>query len=167
MSHPLVLALFDSPADATTAARALRTLGVRHEDVSILARNHEEESTLARASGGSPGSEIEDSAIASRLGELSAHFLSAVALVMPGIGTIVADGPLAADLAETAGHAAGSVARSLRKGGLEEAAAEEWEAKIHQGAIAVGAHVKTDGVAAARRALSAAGAVRVVELVWD
>jgi hypothetical protein len=167
MSHSLVLALFDTPARATAAARALRGLGVSHERVSIVARNHDEEDALARASGASPGSEIEDSSLASRLGELSAHFLSAVALVMPGIGPIVADGPLAAELAEAAGHAAGSIARSLRKGGLDERAAEEWESHIQSGAIAVGAHVEADGVAAVRDALSDAGALRVAELDWE
>jgi len=167
MPHPLVLALFDTPAQATAAARALRELGVSHERVSIVARSHGEEEALARASGGSPGSEIEDSSLASRLGELGAHFLSAVALVMPGIGPIVADGPLATELAEAAGHAAGSIARSLRKGGMDEATSDEWEERIEAGAIAVGAHVASDGVTAARDALSAAGAVRMAELAWE
>jgi len=167
MAHSLVLALFDTPTRATAAARALRRLGVSHERVSIVARNHDEEDALARASGASPGSEIEDSSLASRLGELGAHFLSAVALVMPGIGPIVVDGPLAAELAEAAGHAAGSIARSLRKGGMDERTATEWESQIEGGAIAVGAHVDPAGVPAVRDALSAAEAIRLAELDWD
>jgi len=167
MAHSLVIALFDTPARATAAARALRGLGVSHERVSIVARNHGEEEALARASGASPGSEIEDSNLASRLGELGAHFLSAVALVMPGIGPIVADGPLAAELAEAAGHAAGSIARSLRKGGMDEHMAAEWESRIEAGAIAVGAHVEADSVAAVRDALATAEAAHLAELDWD
>ncbi len=119
MSHPVVLALFDDPATAATAARELRMLGVARERVSIVARSHDEEGAIARASGASPGSEIEDSAPASRLGgELSAHLLAAIALVMPGIGPIVADGPLAAGLGEAAGHLAGGLARTLEAAGL-------------------------------------------------
>ena len=106
-THPLVVGLFASADKAISAARALRDMGVPHERVSIVARSHDEEGVIARASGGSPGSELEDSATAARIGEIGAHLLSAVALVMPGIGPIVADGPLAAGLAEAAGHVAG------------------------------------------------------------
>ena len=123
-THPLVIGLFDSADQATSAARALRAMGVPHERVSIVARSHDEEGVIARASGASPGSELEDSATASRIGELGAHLLSAMALVMPGIGPIVADGPLAAGLAEAAGHVAGGVARTLERAGLIESEAD-------------------------------------------
>ena len=79
MSHPLVLALFDDPTAAAAAARDLRGLGVSQQRVSIVARSHVEEGELARAADASPGSEIEDSRQASRLGELSAHLLEASA----------------------------------------------------------------------------------------
>jgi hypothetical protein len=143
MSHPLVLALFDDAAAAARAARALRTLGVPRERVSIVARSHDEEGQLAQAAEASPGSEIEDSRPASRLGELSAHLIAAVALVMPGIGPIVADGPLAAGLGEAAGHLAGGIRRTLQRAGLDRVSSERWESRIEQGAVLVGAHVTT------------------------
>jgi hypothetical protein len=142
MSHALVLGLFDNPAAAAAAARGLVGLGIPRERVSIVARSHDEEVGLAQASGASPGSEIEDSRLAGRLGELSAHLLAAIALVMPGIGTIVADGPLAAELGEAAGHAAGGIARSLERSGLSPSMAKAWETSIEQGALLVGAHVE-------------------------
>ena len=117
MSHPVVLALFNDAGAAAAAARELRALGVSQARVSIVARSHDDEGAIARASGASPGSELEDSQAASQLGELSAHLLAAIALVMPGIGPIVADGPLAAGLGEAAGHLAGGIARTLRHGG--------------------------------------------------
>src|SRR5687767_4004432 len=142
MSHPLVLALFDSPSSAATAARALRALGIPQDRVSIIARSHDEEGALARAAGASPGSEIEDSRPAGRLGELSAHLLAAIALILPGIGPIVADGPLAAGLGEAAGHVAGGIARALRQAGLERGEAESWQQQLEQGAILVGDHIE-------------------------
>ena len=166
MPHPLVLALFDNAASAAAAARELRGLGVPRERVSIVARSHDEEGTLANASGGSPGSEIEDSAPAGRLGELGGHLLAAIALVMPGIGPIVADGPLAAELGEAAGHLAGGVAHTLETAGLSRAEAEQWEADIHGGGFLVGAHVTADAVEAARGVMSRAGASRVAGGVW-
>lgn len=166
MAHPLVLALFDGPERATRAARALRALGIPHPRVSIVARTHEEEGDIARASDGSPGAELEDSVTASRLGELSAHFLSAIALVMPGIGPILADGPLAADLAEAAGHAAGGIARALERGGLASDRAEEWERQIRAGSVLVGAHVDAGTVGVAHTALRAEVPGELVELSW-
>ena len=135
MSHPLVLALFGDAAAAAAAARNLRARGVPRESVSIVARSHDEESEVARAAGTSPGSEIEDSAPASRLGELGAHLLAAIALVMPGIGPIVADGPLAARLGEAAGHLAGGIAGTLEHAGLQRADAQRWETRIRGGAF--------------------------------
>ena len=84
MSHALVIALFEDPNVASIAARELRLLGIPPQRVSIVARSHDEEGALARAADASPGSEIEDSRTASRLGELSAHLIAAVALVDPG-----------------------------------------------------------------------------------
>ena len=167
MPHPLVLALFDNAVSAAAAARDLRALGISRERVSIVARSHDEEGELAQASGGSPGSEIEDSARASRLGELGAHLLAAIAVVMPGIGPIVADGPLAAGLGEAAGHLAGGMARTLEHAGLSRADAEAWEAGIDRGGFLIGAHVTADGVEAARGVMARAGASRTTVGVWQ
>lgn len=166
MPHPVVLALFDDPATAATAARDLRTLGVARERVSIVARSHDEEGAIARASGASPGSEIEDSAPASRFGELSAHLLAAIALVMPGIGPIVADGPLAAGLGEAAGHLAGGLARTLEAAGLAPDAADAYEAQVKNGAVLVGAHVDQAQVTPARDVLAGTGGRQVTVGTW-
>ena len=167
MSHPLILALFENPTAAASAARELRALGVPQDKVSIVARSHDEEGELARAAGASPGSEIEDSRPASRLGELSAHLLATIALVMPGIGPIVADGPLAAGLGEAAGHVAGGIARTLHSVGLDREVAEQWESRIERGAILVGAHVNDTTSQAARDVLRRSGAAIVADATWE
>jgi hypothetical protein len=164
--HPLVLALFGTPSAAAAAARDLRALGVPQARVSIVARSHDEEGMLARAADASPGSEIEDSRPASRLGELSAHLLATIALVMPGIGPIVVDGPLAAGLGEAAGHVAGGIARTLHHAGLDRQEAERWESRIQDGAILVGAHVEPHGAAPALDVFERNGAVSVAEATW-
>ena len=167
MAHPLVLALFDDPSAAAAAARELRALGVPQERVSIVARSHDEEGVLAEATDASPGSEIEDSRPASRLGELSAHLLATIALVMPGIGPIVADGPLAAGLGEAAGHVAGGIARTLSHAGLDRDEAERWETRIEQGAILVGAHVDAGRATVARDVFARCGAPSVAQATWE
>lgn len=166
MTHPIVLGLFDTPAAGAAAARALRDLGIPRERVSIVARNHDEEGQLARASGGSPGAEIEDSRVASGLAELGAHLIAAIAVVLPGIGPIVAGGPLAAGMGEAAGHLAGGLSRTLRDAGVPEADADAWAAQIERGAVLIAAHASVATVAAARTALQTAGASKVTEGTW-
>jgi hypothetical protein len=167
MPHPLVLGLFNDPAAAARAARDLRAFGVPRERVSIVARSHDEEGEVAEQAGATPGSEIEDSRTASRLGELSGHLLAAIALVMPGIGPIVADGPLAAGLGEAAGHLAGGVDQALQRAGLDRTMAEQWTQRIEQGAVLVGAHLDGVAVPEAQHALTAAGATHVAVGSWS
>lgn len=160
MAHTVVLGLFNDASSAAAAARELRALGIARERVSIVARSHDEEGALASAADASPGVEIEDSLRATRLGELSGHLLAAIAIVMPGIGPIVADGPLAAGLGEAAGHLAGGLARTLEHAGLDRQEAHDWAGRIQQGAFLVGAHVTAEQAAAARDVLHTAGATR-------
>jgi hypothetical protein len=166
MPHPLVLGLFDDATAAAAAARALRALGLPQQQVAIVAPNHDAAGEGAEAGGASPGSELEDSRPASRLGELSAHLIAAVAMMLPGIGPIVADGPLAAGLGEAAGHVAGGLARVLERVGLSPDEAEMWQARVESGAVLVGAHTDDALAPQAADALRTNGAVRTAHGVW-
>lgn len=166
MSHTLVLGLFEDPAAAAAAARALHAHGLDNERLSIVAATHAEEEVLARALGGSPGAEIEDSRLAARLGELGAHLVAAVAVVLPGIGPIVAGGPLAAEFGEAAGHAVGGIAAVLRDAGVDEAVALMWQTRVDAGGVLLGAHVTVaaaDGIEAVFRE---SGARDVARAEW-
>jgi hypothetical protein len=167
VTHPLVLGLFDEAAAAAQAARMLRELGHPRERVSIVARSHDEEGEIANAGGASPGAEIEDSRPAGQLGELSAHFLAAIAIVLPGIGPIVADGPLAAGLGEAAGHLAGDIGRMLSRTGMSAREAERWEARIKAGAVLLGAHTDSDRVNRVAETLKGQGARQVAIGTWS
>ena len=166
MSHPLVLALFSDPSAAAAAGRELRGLGIPRQEISVVARTHDDEGVLAQQSGGSPGSEIEDSRAAGRLGELSAHLLAAIALVMPGVGPIVADGPLAAGLGEAAGHLAGGLKRTLEEAGLDHEQAERWSERIHRGDVLLGVHVDATAVETVRGVMTRNGATHAAVGVW-
>jgi hypothetical protein len=142
MSHPLVLAVFDDPSHAAVAIGELRGLGVAREDLSVVARSHDEEGVLARTLDATPGADIEDSRLAARFGELGGQILAAIAIVMPGVGPIVAAGPLAAELGEAAGHAAGGVAAMLTDAGVSEPAATALADAVERGAILLGVHAR-------------------------
>jgi len=167
MTHPLVLGLYKSAAAAASGARALHAVGVPRDRISVVARSHDEEGALASQMDATPGVDIEDSRPAALLGELGAHVFAAIALVMPGIGPIVAAGPLAAGLGEVAGHVAGSVTSALASAGVSEGDANAFEREVQAGAVLLGVHVNRETVPAILDAMSASGAVRVVTANWD
>lgn len=144
MNHPLVLGLFDRAADVGAAARALHADGIAREQISVIARNHDEEGVLARALEATPGAEVEDSRPAAVVGELSGLVLAAIAFVLPGVGPIVAAGPLSAGLGEAAGHVAGGLASALADAGVDRARADALENEVERGAILIGVHVHDD-----------------------
>jgi hypothetical protein len=166
MSHPLVLALFDSPGAAAMAARELHSIGVARDRISVVARNHDEEGVLADQMDATPGADIEDSRTAARLGELGGQVLAAIALVMPGIGPIVTAGPLSAGLGEAAGHVAGSVASVLSGAGLSEARAEALQQAVESGAVLLGVHAVDADPERVRGVLQKAGATAVDTARW-
>jgi uncharacterized membrane protein len=163
MNHPLVLALFDRPAAMTTAARALHEEGVERDQISVIARNHDEEGALAQQLDATPGAEVEESRPAAVLGELSGLVLAAIAFVLPGVGPIVAAGPLSAGLGEAAGHVAGGIASALEDAGVNPDHARSLEAEVERGAILLGVHVHGDPERV--RALLASAGGRDVQIV--
>lgn len=167
MSHPLALAVFPSVSAATEAARALHGIGISREHISVVAHDHAEARSLADQMDATPGVELEDSRPAARLGELGGWVLAAIALVMPGIGPIVTGGPLAAELGEAAGHAAGSLASVLTSAGLPHERAEALQREVAHGAVLLGVHLAPPDVDRVRDSLSTAGAVRLEMVTWS
>ena len=158
--HPLVLAIFERAGDAAAAARALHGIGITRDRISVVARNHDEEGELADQMGATPGADVEDSRPAARLGELGGLVIAAIAVGLPGIGSIVAAGPLSAGLGEAAGHVAGGVASVLASAGVPRERAEELEKEVARGAVLLAVHVPERAAAddrAIRDALTSAG----------
>lgn len=168
MSHPLLLALFHDVAAAAKAAREIHALGIDSGDLSVVAADHQVEGAIASQIDGSPGSEIEDSKAASRLGELGGYILAAIAIGLPGTGALVAAGPLAAELGEAAGHVAGDLTATLAKAGLPEQDAVKWHRQIEGGtAILLGVHARRARPGDVEAALSRHSAGPVVHTQWS
>jgi hypothetical protein len=168
MSHPLLMALFHDVSAAAGAARDLHALGIDLADLSVVARDHQTESTISRQIDATPGSEIEDSSTASRLGELSGYVLAAIAIGLPGTGALVAAGPLAAELGEVAGHVAGGLKSALIKAGMPDSEADKWRAQIESGeAILLGAHVRAADAQRVEAAMQRHSTGRVVRTEWN
>lgn len=167
MAHPLVLALFSSRDAAASAARALHAVPVSPDRISVISRTHDEESALASDLGATPGSEIEDSPAAGRLGELSGYILAAIALVLPGVGPIVAAGPLAAGLGEAAGHVAGGLSSALEGAGIPADRAEAIEQAVKNGAILLGVHASPRDAQIVHEVLRTNGAGDIETASWN
>ena len=168
MSHPLLMALFYDVSAAAGVARDLHLLGLDRSDLSVVARDHSTESAIGRQIDATPGSEIEDSSAASRFGELSGYVLAAIAIGLPGTGAVVAAGPLAAELGEAAGHAAGGLKSALIKAGLPDQDAERWRTQIESGeAILLGAHVRTGDATLVESAMQRRSSGRVIRTEWN
>lgn len=166
VSHPLALALFSNASMAAEAAAALHALGISREQISVVSQSHADARILADRMDATPGVDLEDSRPAARLGEFGGQVLAAIALVMPGIGPIVAAGPLAAELGEAAGHVAGSLASVLKSAGLPREPAEALQREVAQGAVLLGVHVTASDVDRVRDSLSAAGATQLEMVTW-
>jgi hypothetical protein len=151
---------------AAEAARALHALGITREHISVVAHSHADARTLADRMDATPGVDLEDSRPAARLGELGGQVLAAIALVMPGIGPIVAAGPLAAELGEAAGHVAGSLASVLKSAGLPQERADALQRGVAQGAVLLGVHVALSDVDRVRDGLSASGGTQLEMVTW-
>jgi hypothetical protein len=167
MSHPLVVALFPTPAAAAAAARALHAAGITRESISVVARSHDEEGALAEQMDATPGADMEDSRPAARLGEVGGQVLAAIALVLPGIGPIVAAGPLSAGLGEAAGHVAGGVASVLRNAGVPGPRADELQKAVEEGAVLLGVHASPTEAGVVRGVLTSSGAREVHVANWE
>ena len=166
VSHPLALALFSDASMAAEAAAALHAIGISREQISVVAHSRADERTLADRMDATPGVELEDSRPAALLGELGGYVLAAIALVMPGIGPIVAAGPLAAELGEAAGHVAGSLASVLTSAGLPHEPAEALQREVAEGAVLLGVHVAASDVDRVCESLFAAGATQLETVTW-
>lgn len=146
--------------------RGAGQLGIKGLRLSIVARTHDDEVAFTREYGGSPGADLEHSRVAARLAELGASVVAALALVLPGIGPIVAAGPLGIELGEMAGHAAGDLQEILQRSGLDETQAREWHERIAKGAVLIGAHVSPGEAQPMQQAFTTAGAAETVVGTW-
>lgn len=118
-----VIALFDNFTQANDAVRDLVNGGVTRDDISILASDQKGE--YSQYVGSAPQSAADTGAasgagvgagIGAVIGGLAGILVGLGALTIPGIGPVLAAGPLAAALSGLAGAGAGAVAGGITGG---------------------------------------------------
>lgn len=126
---------FRDRASADRAYDALMQNGFDRDDVSVIGRGAEGRTGLA-----DDGDQAKGAATGAAAGGILGLLIGAAALAIPGIGPIVAIGPLAASLTGAAAGAAtgavvGGVAGALTQAGVPEDEARYYEERFRTGGI--------------------------------
>jgi hypothetical protein len=132
-----VVALFDDMSTAEKAVHELENLGFSRDHISLMAANRG-----ADDGGASTGSAADGAAagagIGAVLGGLAGLLVGIGALAIPGIGPIIAAGPLAAALGGAGiGAAAGGVIGALVDAGIPEEQAQYYAEGVRRGGTLV------------------------------
>jgi hypothetical protein len=144
-----VVGLFEGPSEACAAVEDLVSAGFLREDISIVSRAEEGEGAPAPdravdiAAGAGAGAAI---------GGIGGLVLGLAALAIPGIGPVVAAGPLAAALVGAGiGAAAGGIVGALAEQGIPHEEAQYYAEGIRRGGTVLLVHAATDTDAARAR----------------
>lgn len=133
-----VVAYYNSRDDAEQSVRALREKGFGDNEISILARDENQENNSEEMS--YEDQNLTDGTVTGgALGGLAGLAMGAGALLIPGFGPIIAAGPLAGVLT---GALTGGVAGGLIDYGIPEESSRKYEQHLEEGKVL--AIIKTD-----------------------
>ncbi|ANX13533.1 low temperature-induced protein [Fictibacillus arsenicus] len=137
--HNKVVGVFRTEDDAIDAIKELRAQGYNENDISVIAKDKKEVKQIHEETGTkAPQGAATGMATGGVLGGLGGLLLGAGALAIPGIGPIVAAGPIAAALGGAAvGAGAGGIVGALVGLGIPEKEAKEYEEAVEGGDILV------------------------------
>lgn len=134
-----VVGSYQTTAEAISAIDDLKRQGYETEDISVLSKDKGETETVASET----DTKVEEGAATGAvtggaLGGLGGVLAGIGALAIPGIGPIVAAGPIAAGLTgAAAGAGVGGLAGALIGMGIPEGEAKEYEDRFNEGDIIV------------------------------
>lgn len=122
----VVIGVFQSKSKAETAVSQLRNQGFTNEEINIVSKQGQDQTEYVE-------DDITDGALTGgTIGGIGGLLLGAGALAIPGLGPIVAVGPIAAALS---GAVVGGVAGGLIDWGIPEEVSRRYENSVRQGGI--------------------------------
>jgi hypothetical protein len=169
-----VVGLFDSTGQAESVVNDLIKAGIARQDISIISRDSSKKiPPVTKSSADAPDllpsekldTEVgSDVAIGAMFGGLGGLLLGFAALAIPGIGPIVAAGPLAGALAGAGiGAAGGAIVGVLKEAGVPEYEAHVFAEGVRRGATLVSVRCDDTLADTAAQILDSHGAVDVEE----
>ncbi len=128
---PKVIGVFDEQSQAEKAVDEIKSQGISDGEISIAAK----EDSISREEGDSSYLDQDlttGAGIGGSLGGVAGLMTGVGALAIPGIGPLLAAGPIAAGLT---GAAAGGLAGGLVDMGIPEERGDYYESQVKEGAI--------------------------------
>lgn len=157
-----VIGVFRDISTAEAAVKALRNKGFRDNEISILAKDSQKRTGRGNSSDMETGSDFggtdsiaDGTTWGGALGGVAGLLAGVGALAIPGIGPIVAAGPLAGVLS---GAVTGGVAGGLLDLGIPEERGRQYEENLKQGGILAVIETSEDKVSDASSILRQNGA---------
>lgn len=152
-----VIGVFRSEDQAQRAVGALRQAGFSDNEISVVAKNERSNEGMGGSEGGAlTGNNISGGVTTGGvLGGLAGLAVGAGALVIPGIGPLIAAGPLAGLLS---GAAAGGIAGGLFDWGIPEERGQYYEEQVKRGQILTAVRTSDDKIDKAAQILRSSGA---------
>ncbi|HVU02760.1 MAG TPA: DUF3341 domain-containing protein [Polyangiaceae bacterium] len=140
----VVIGILSTPRDAEDVLSRLQLVGIPSSEVSVLLPDREGSRDFAHEhSTKAPEGAIAGVATGGVIGGTLGLLAGIGAIAIPGVGPLIAAGPLMGALSGAAGGAAvGGVAGALIGFGIPEYEAKHYEGKIREGNVLVGVHVE-------------------------
>ncbi len=140
-----IVGIFNTEENAVNAIENLKVQGVRDNEISVITEDEESYQAIKNRTGMDveegpdvPSGTVRAAATGGTIGGLGGLLLGLGALAIPGIGPIVAAGPIASALMGTlAGGAVGGLAAAFKEHGIAKDEAHVYEERIHQGDIMI------------------------------
>jgi uncharacterized membrane protein len=138
-----IVGSFDSVNDADRGARELRQSGFMNEDINVVVNNVRRTDHDASTGDTETGAATKGAVAGGAVGGVAGIAASIAGLAVPGIGPIVAAGPIVAVLAGAgAGAVAGGLIGALTEAGVDKDEAELYAESVRRGGSLV--YVRTD-----------------------
>ncbi len=155
-----IVAVFSSREQAEKAANELRQNGFEQE-ISVVTKDNNQRNNDDSIMNMGTGDPVTDgAATGATWGALGGLALGAGALAIPGLGPIIAAGPIAAALS---GAAAGGLGGALIDMGIPETESRQYEEEVRQGNTLITVECSENKVQKAKQILQNSGANRIKE----
>ncbi|RID82513.1 hypothetical protein D1970_18760 [Mesobacillus zeae] len=143
-----LVGVYNNEGEAIDAVEDLKRQGYATEDISIIGRDNDEVDDINEATGTKTEAGLAaGAATGGALGGIAGLLAGIGALAIPGIGPIVAAGPIAATLTGAAvGAGAGGLTGALIGLGIPEEEADRYEGYVKEGKILVVVERRNDRV---------------------
>ncbi|MFM9277194.1 general stress protein [Paenibacillus jiagnxiensis] len=139
METKRIVGVFDTEREASRAIEDLKLQGIPRDEISVITKDRDDLNAISEETGTkAPQGVATGAATGGLLGGVAGLLAGIGALAIPGIGPILAAGPIAATLTGAAvGAGAGGLVGGLVGLGIPEDEAREYESYVDQGKILV------------------------------